>query len=280
MKLSIITVNLNNRDGLQKTIDSVVSQTFRDFEWIVIDGGSTDGSKELIEQYADHFAYWVSEPDKGIYNAMNKGIRHAKGEYLMFLNSGDTLYADNTLYRLEAECHGADIVYGNCLVKESEKEEFLIKYPNNLHLHQLIDSSICHQSTAIRKSLLDEEPYDENLRIVSDWKFFLRKALEGKTFHHVDLIVSIYDGQGISSINEELLTAEREKVIQEEVPPCIIADNEDINTMIDKIQSLSSWQIDSIRDLTHKKPIFHKITTATIRIMQFIDKVSTQKTNK
>ena len=85
MKLSIITVNLNNREGLQKTIDSVVNQTFRDFEWIVIDGGSTDGSKELIEQYADHFAYWVSEPDKGIYNAMNKGIKVAKGEYLQFL---------------------------------------------------------------------------------------------------------------------------------------------------------------------------------------------------
>ena len=80
MKLSIITVNYNNREGLQRTIDSVVSQTFRDFEWIVIDGGSTDGSKELIKQYADHFSYWVSEPDKGIYNAMNKGILKATGE--------------------------------------------------------------------------------------------------------------------------------------------------------------------------------------------------------
>lgn len=280
MKLSLITVNFNNRDGLRKTIDSVVSQTFRDFEWIVIDGGSTDGSKELIEQYADHFAYWVSEPDNGIYNAMNKGICHAKGEYLMFLNSGDTLYSDNTLYLFEAECHGADIVYGNCLLKDSEGAEYLIEYSNPLHLHQLIDGSICHQSTAIHKPLLDEEPYDETLKIVSDWKFFLRKALEGKSFLHVDIVVSVYDGNGLSSTNKELLTAERKKVIQEEVSPCIIADNKDINTMNAKIQSLSSWQLDVIRDLTHRRPLFHKITTATIRIMQFIDKVTPQKANK
>ncbi len=92
MKLSIITVNLNNKDGLQKTIDSVISQTFKDFEWIVIDGGSTDGSKELIEKYSDYISYWVSEPDKGIYNAMNKGIKVAKGDYLEFLNSGDIFF--------------------------------------------------------------------------------------------------------------------------------------------------------------------------------------------
>ena len=97
MKLSIITVNLNNRDGLKKTIDSVISQTFKDFEWIVIDGGSTDGSRELIEQYVNHFAYWVSEPDKGVYNAMNKGVKKAKGEYLQFLNSGDWLRDENTV---------------------------------------------------------------------------------------------------------------------------------------------------------------------------------------
>lgn len=79
-KLSIITINLNNYNGLKRTINSIISQTFTDYEWIVIDGGSTDGSRELIEQYSNLFAYWCSEPDKGIYNAMNKGIRHIKGE--------------------------------------------------------------------------------------------------------------------------------------------------------------------------------------------------------
>ena len=85
MKLSIITINYNNKEGLQRTIDSVIGQTWHDFEWIIIDGGSKDGSKELIEQYQQYFAYWCSEPDKGVYNAMNKGIKHAQGEYLLFL---------------------------------------------------------------------------------------------------------------------------------------------------------------------------------------------------
>ena len=91
-KLSIITVNLNNKAGLQKTIESVFSQTFTDYEYLVIDGGSEDGSKELIKKYENKFVYWVSEKDKGIFNAMNKGILKASGEYLLFLNSGDYFY--------------------------------------------------------------------------------------------------------------------------------------------------------------------------------------------
>jgi len=114
MKLSIITVNLNNKSGLQKTIDSVISQTYKDFEWIIIDGGSTDGSKELIEQYSQYITYWISEPDKGIYNAMNKGIVQAKGEYLQFLNSGDALYDKYVLDKiLKATNITSDIITGS-----------------------------------------------------------------------------------------------------------------------------------------------------------------------
>lgn len=91
MKLSIITINFNNRDGLQRTINSVLSQSFKDFEWIVIDGGSTDGSRNLLEIYKKYFSYWCSEPDKGVYNAQNKGISVAKGEYMSFMNSGDII---------------------------------------------------------------------------------------------------------------------------------------------------------------------------------------------
>lgn len=111
MKLSIITVNLNNKDGLQKTIDSVISQTFKDFEWIVIDGGSTDGSKELIEKYQESISYWVSEPDSGIYNAMNKGIRIGGG-YIIFLNSGDYLFNSRSLEDSLKFCKGYDIITG------------------------------------------------------------------------------------------------------------------------------------------------------------------------
>ena len=96
MKLSIVTINYNNLSGLQKTIDSVLQQSFKDYEWIIIDGGSTDGGKELLEKNQNHFAYWCSEPDKGIYNAINKGLSHATGDYIQFLNSGDWLY-DSTI---------------------------------------------------------------------------------------------------------------------------------------------------------------------------------------
>jgi len=109
-KLSIITVNLNNAEGLRKTIESVVTQTFTDFEYIIIDGGSTDGSVEIIKLYADKITYWVSEPDKGIYNGMNKGIMVAKGEYCQFLNSGDWLVNENVLKEVFAD---VDIVYGD-----------------------------------------------------------------------------------------------------------------------------------------------------------------------
>ena len=90
MRLSIITINYNNREGLRKTIESVVNQTYRNFEYIIIDGGSTDGSVEVVKEYADRISYWVSEPDNGIYNAMNKGVLAANGKYIQFLNSGDT----------------------------------------------------------------------------------------------------------------------------------------------------------------------------------------------
>lgn len=95
MKLSIITINYNNREGLRKTIESVVAQTTREFEYIVIDGGSTDGSVDVIKEFSDYIDYWVSEPDKGIYNAMNKGVKVAHGDYCQFLNSGDWLYDSN-----------------------------------------------------------------------------------------------------------------------------------------------------------------------------------------
>ena len=112
IKLTIITINFNHAEGLKRTIDSIVNQTFTDYEWIVVDGGSTDGSKELIEQYKDHFAWWCSEPDKGVYNAMNKGITHAMGEYINFMNSGDIFATPTILEEIFSTPRTADILYG------------------------------------------------------------------------------------------------------------------------------------------------------------------------
>src|SRR5659263_50658 len=119
MKVSIITVNLNNDDGLPKTIESILSQSFIDYEYLIIDGGSTDNSLDILIKYANRITYWVSEPDKGIYNAMNKGIAHATGEWIIFMNSGDVFRNDEVLanvFKSDIEAQ-TQIIYGNTLVK-------------------------------------------------------------------------------------------------------------------------------------------------------------------
>lgn len=237
MLLSIITINYNNCKGLKRTIDSVVSQTFRDFEWIVIDGGSTDGSKELVEQYADHFAYWVSEPDKGIYNAMNKGIRVAKGEYLFFLNSGDWLkdkeslqFATSSPFKEDVICFPLVLDYGNRM-----EESWLSQ---KITLYTFIHGAIYHSgSSFIRRALFDEYGlYDENLRIVSDWKFFLQAIGLGDATVRVEKeCISVFDMNGVCTVQMEANQKERQKVLQELLPARLLEDYQDFKNCNDKL---------------------------------------------
>lgn len=125
--LSIITINFNNKEGLIKTVESVVHQSYQDFEYIVIDGGSTDGSADYIKEQQTHFDYWVSEPDKGIYNAMNKGIEVAKGEYCLFLNSGDWL-VEGSLKDLFKHNFNDDVIYSNCYFSKKKGQKSFLKY--------------------------------------------------------------------------------------------------------------------------------------------------------
>lgn len=200
MKLSIITVNLNNRIGLQKTIDSVIAQTFKDFEWIVIDGGSTDGSKELIEQYADYFAYWVSEPDKGIYNAMNKGIKEAKAEYLQFLNSGDWLRDDNVLMDFVKSNFSVDIVDGDIHLIYDDREMDM-SAPEKVDFDFFVHGTLWHPCAFIKKSLFDKYGcYNEEYRIISDWEFFMKSVVvHSATYAHFCRIVACFPVDGISA---------------------------------------------------------------------------------
>lgn len=214
MKLSIITINFNNRDGLQRTIDSVICQTWHDFEWIVIDGGSTDGSKDLIEQYQENFAYWCSEPDKGIYNAMNKGIIKAQGDYIEFLNSGDIYHSDNVLETVFSKNHTEDIIYGNQnFVSQIDSSVFF--YPKKLTIHYFLYRSLGHPSSFIKSSLFDKKGYDEKYKIVSDWKRFIEWFLEGKSFKHIDMIIADFNTEGVSSSNWDMLSAEQDMVYDE-----------------------------------------------------------------
>ena len=100
MKVSIITISYNNLEGLKKTYDSISRQTFCDYEWIVIDGGSVDGTKAVLKEHEHELSFWCSEPDKGVYNAQNKGTEHANGEYCIYMNSGDSFFADDTLEKI------------------------------------------------------------------------------------------------------------------------------------------------------------------------------------
>jgi len=234
MKLSIITVNLNNAEGLRKTIESVVSQTFTDFEYIIIDGGSTDGSVDIIKQYADRITYWVSEPDKGIYNAMNKGILQAKGEYCQFLNSGDFLYSNKVLNDVFYPNFTEDIITGDMLklfpdnITKLDKGQAYARLQKgqNLTLYDMFYGTINHSSSFIKRELFNKYGlYDENYKIVSDWIFFLKTiGFAGIEVKYVNIVISCFDMSGISNTNLALRNRERKIALEKIVPKQILSD--------------------------------------------------------
>ncbi len=246
-KLSIITVNLNNAAGLQKTIESVVNQTFTDYEYIIIDGGSTDESKEIIEKYAAQITYWVSEPDKGIYNAMNKGILKAKGEYCLFLNSGDWLFNEKILSDVFINFPEYDIVYGNGY---SFSKKYVIKkyeIPEKLKLSYFYSDSIFHASTFIKKELFNKYGlYNEENKIVSDWEFFIKTIfINNVVSKKIPYEISVIEEGGISRSpeNKPLLQKEIEKVLRNYFSPAVlelIKDYENITIKYNKIVNSNS----------------------------------------
>jgi len=218
-KLSIITVNLNNKDGLQQTVQSVLEQSFSDYEYIVIDGGSTDGSADILQLYSDKLAYFCSEHDNGIYEAMNKGIERAKGEYSLFLNSGDYLSKKDILSEVFSESFDEDIIWGNIILKNDKGKTRCIKYSGEVFTIKSLDS-VWHQATFIKTSLLEKlNCYKTNFRISSDWDFFLRAIFKyGATHKHLPLFISVFLTNGMSAKNSKLLYEEREKSLKEELP--------------------------------------------------------------
>ncbi|SCX82164.1 glycosyltransferase family 2 protein [Flavobacterium caeni] len=200
-KFSIITINYNDHEGLKKTIGSVIGQTFKDYEFLVIDGDSTDGSKHILSQNASRITYAVSEPDSGVYNAMNKGIRAAKGEFIIFMNSGDLFHDPEVLAKADALIDGQhDIYYGDVIVKKPNSERHKT-YPNKLTFAYFYTNALCHQATFIRRQLFfDHFLYNEDYKIYSDGEFFLYTICKiGVPYKHIDLTVAIYDFTGISS---------------------------------------------------------------------------------
>ena len=199
MKLSIITVNLNNLAGLEKTVENVLQQSFKDFEYLIIDGGSIDGCKEFIESASTKLTYWQSKKDKGIYDAMNQGIEKATGEYLLFLNSGDTFYSKSVLQNIEFKL-SADITYGNLEFIERDKT-WIMEPPSVLNFSYFIKKSLPHPSSFIKRELfLNYGFYNTNMKICADWAFFIDAiCLYNVSYKHIPITVSSFKTDGISS---------------------------------------------------------------------------------
>ena len=224
MLYSIITINFNNCDGLHRTIESVVNQTNDNYEYIVIDGGSTDGSVDVIQKYSDRISYWVSEKDDGIYNAMNKGVRHAHGDYCLFLNSGDSFYDKHVLNKNLLSDNKSDIVVGR-LVSDSDGRELFSPPSDDISMYYFYTSTLPHQASFIKTKLLKQYPYDESLKIVSDWKFFVETII----FHHckvgfIDVPIAKFDMTGISTSNVSKTWDEKMKVLRQMFPDRVLED--------------------------------------------------------
>ena len=196
-KISVITINRNNKAGLERTVKSVLEQTNHCFEYIVIDGDSTDGSKDVMERYAAFFTYAVSEPDRGIYHAMNKGVVHATGEYCLFLNSGDAFADNGVMERLQACPLEADVVTGVTCFDGTDE---LWRPPSEVSLSFFMEGALSHQASLIKRRVLLDIPYDETMRIVADWKFSVETLVVHRcTFSTIDLLIARYAGGGISA---------------------------------------------------------------------------------
>ncbi|NDP22033.1 MAG: glycosyltransferase [Paludibacter sp.] len=272
--LSIITINFNNALGLNKTIESVKSQTFTDYEYIIIDGGSSDDSVEIIENFSKlskQSILYVSEQDKGIYNAMNKGIKLAQGDYCLFLNSGDILYDENVLANAFSNEIIADIVCFDAMFVLNGVEE-LHKYPDEISFNYLYHGSLCHQSLLYKRVLFTQfGNYNENYKIVSDWELNIRFLINNNcTYKHFNFIFVKYglDGISFSDSGKELDLNERNRVLSSCFAKRVLIDYVKLNR-IEQDDTYILWQ--KINSKYIKKLHYY-----IVRLLRRLDKLITK----
>lgn len=199
-KITVITVSYNVLSTIEKTILSVINQTYRNIEYIIIDGGSSDGTVDIIKNYEDKLAYWISEPDNGIYDAMNKGITKATGDWINFINSGD-YFLDNNVISKFIQLHdvNADIVYGNTEISISNIETSYIHKPEPI---ELIEKKMTfgHPSSFVKAYLLKKMPFDTSFKSSGDYNFFIQCYRKHKLFQYISIVISVFDyGTGMSN---------------------------------------------------------------------------------
>lgn len=251
MKYSIITVNFNNKEGLRKTIESVIRQNFRDFEYIVIDGGSTDGSADILKEYDAQIDYWVSEPDKGIYNAMNKGIVQAKGEYLNFMNSGDYFYDNQVLQHVADYGYDTDFIVGRDYhySEQLQRGHASIQPPRTTMMHFFM-ATLDHQSSFIRRELFVGSLYDESHRLVSDWIFYVEKIVgEDCQVQFIPDIICKREEGGLSEQQRERNRSEINAYLHQFLPPGVYSDY----VTLSKLDKTSIYRLFNILDNENKR---------------------------
>ena len=271
MRLSIITINYNNADGLRKTLASVASQTYRAIEHIIIDGGSTDGSVDIIREYEGqlHITHstiriqWLSEKDNGIYHAMNKGLRKATGSYIQILNSGDILAAPDVTERMMNALHSftrltlndkisIPILYGNMLKSYDGKKIIRDTCGNRMYTPEsflyFYNGTLNHDCAYIRRDLFDKYGlYNEDMKICSDWEWYVKAiVLGGEKPVYTNIDVTIFDMNGISESggkNKELIIKERREYLEKILPASVLHDYGQFSFPVLQYQRLKKYHL-------------------------------------
>jgi glycosyltransferase involved in cell wall biosynthesis len=270
VKISIVTINYNNAEWLQQTFDSVRSQTLKGIDYVVIDGGSTDGSKEVIEKNQDILSYWCSEKDKGIYDAQNKGILKSKGTYLVFLNAGDVFAENDLLERalnfIEQEPN-YPFIYANTILKNKDNSLYHIVQPALLDMFFFYTKTLNHQSCFIKRELFDQFGlYDISYRICADFDFILKVFIgDSRQFRHFNRFAVIYENNGFSADpkNYDIVVGERTKIINKHFTKQQIAD------CIKRERSMNSWQTNMKKSLYANK-FTYGIIKAYVKVRESI----------
>lgn len=202
VKISVVTVCYNAVKELERTMLSVLNQTYDNVEYIVIDGGSTDGTVEIIKKYADRLAYWVSEPDKGIYDAMNKGIKVATGEWINFMNAGDSFVDERVINNITKSIKSnTDVFFGDIIVERHNEIYRIISNCNHLDNPKLCSMGFNHQSAFVKTQVAKKEPFSLKYKFASDFNMMYILHSNGYSFQYIPIAVANYDTSGVSSTN-------------------------------------------------------------------------------
>lgn len=218
IKITIITAVYNRVNEIEQCITSVINQTYDDVEYIVIDGGSTDGTVDVIKKYNDKISYWCSEPDKGIYDAWNKGLSHATGDYINFVGSDDAICSKDTIEKIVSYLDASvDVLAGNVIrVNEKSGFEFLQNNKHILNKKSYKGGCIVTQGTFIKRSLCDKYKFDTSYKVAADYKFFLQYYSDSSVqIKFIDDVIQYFSNGGISGADWDFVRNEDNRIYKE-----------------------------------------------------------------